>query len=222
MRRYSMFALGIILVALFAVSCKSAPPAEEPAPVPDRTAAPAVPAVPAPDAELKQAESLKETIEKYGLSFAKPEEFQKANEELAAGRDLMGKDKARAKTTLDSSIVRYNDVMNAGISQGAQARMTEMSTARRQAADLRADINATSGFRYAEQKLAETNKLYGEKKYLEAWDASGEAITAFNESYEISRGKRSDAQRAMDTSGVDQAATSDKLEEVTKEIGGAQ
>lgn len=220
MKRYSIYALGLVLVALFAVSCASTPPAPEPAPEPDKTAAPVVPAVPAPDGELKKAESLKETIDKYGLSFAKPAEYQKANEELEAGRKLIGTNNAEAKKLLDSAAARYQVVMDSGISEGAKARMTEMDTAKKQAVGMKADKAAADEFALAVRKQAETDQLYAAKKYHEAWAASEEAIAAFNNSYEIARDKRAAAETAMKNAETEKSATSAKLEEVSKEIGG--
>lgn len=220
MKRYSMYALGIVLAALFVASCASAPPAPEPEP--DKVAAPVAPAVPAPDAELKNAESLKGTIDKYDLSFAKPEEYRKANGELEEGRGLIGKDNGVAKKLLDSAAARYQVVMDAGISEGAKARITEMETTKKQALGMKADKAAAADYSLGVRKQAETDKLYADKKYLEAWEASEEAIGAYNRSFETAKSKRAAAETAIRSAETDKSSTSDKLTEVNKEIGGAQ
>jgi hypothetical protein len=214
--------LALLSLTLFAASCASTPPAPAAAPAPDKAPAPAMAAVPAPDAELKKAESLKETIEKYQLSFAKPDEFQKANDELAGGKELMGKDNAKAKGLLESASSRYEVVLEAGIAEGAKARQVEMSTAQQKAKEVKADIAAADKYRTGTMKMDQSSKLFAEKKYMEAWDASGESVAAFNESSEIAKAKRVQAEKSLTTTADAQVSTDAKLEEVTKEIGGTK
>ena len=212
-------ALSVILL-LWIGACASPPPPKEVAPPPPP--APAVVAVPAPEAELKNAESLKETIDRYNLSFAKPDEYAKANEELAAGKEAMGKDNAKAKDLLVSAGNRYTIVLEAGLEKTAESRAVEMQTAQRKADEVKAFRAASDEYSLAESKKAEAIRLYGEKKYLEAYQASEEAVAAYNKSYEVAREKRTAAEQKLDATSKVEAVTTEELQKVTKEIGGGQ
>lgn len=211
--------LGVFIL-LWIGACASPPPPKEVAPPPPP--APAVVTVPAPEAELKNAESLKETIDKYNLSFAKPEEYAKANEELAAGKDAMGKDNAKAKDLLISAGKRYTVVLEAGLEKTAETRSVEMQTAQKKADDVKAYRAAATEYSLAESKKAEAIRLYNEKKYLEAYQASEEAVAAYNKSYEVARQKRTVAEQKLETASKEEATTTEELQKVTKEISGGQ
>jgi hypothetical protein len=179
-------------------------------------------AVPAPEAELKNAESLKETIDRYNLSFAKPDEYAKANEELAAGKEAMGKDNAKAKDLLVSAGKRYTVVLEAGLEKTAETRAVEMQTAQKKADEVKAFRAAAPEYSLAERKKAEAIRLYGKKKYLEAYQASEEAIAGYNKSYEVAREKRTAAEQKLEATSKAEAVTTEELQKVTKEIGGGQ
>ncbi|GAB4368465.1 MAG: hypothetical protein Kow009_05250 [Spirochaetales bacterium] len=221
MNRKVFYGLWGTLVVLLVGACASAPPPKEEAPPPPPPA-PAVVTVPAPDAELKKAESLKETIDQYNLSFALPDEYAKANEELSAGKEAMGKDNAKAKDLLVSAAKRYEQVLEAGLQKTAETRALEMETAQKKADELKARRAAASEYALAEKKKAEAIRLYEEKKYLEAYQASEEAVAAFNRSYEIAKQKRMTAEKKLETTSKEEAATVETLQAVTKEIGGGQ
>jgi hypothetical protein len=223
MKRYSLYVLGLVLIALFAVSCSSTPPAAdivpEPEQEPDKAAAPVFPA---PEAELQKAEALKKTIDDYDLSFALPDEFRKANEELSAGKDSIGTDNAGAKTLLDSAAGRYTVVFDAAIDQGSKARLLEIQTAKTRADSLKAARAAADSYKTGEEKTDEGKRLLTEGQYVEAWTASGEAIDAFNRSYETARAKRAAAEGEMNKTVSAQTSANARLEEVSKEIGGEE
>ncbi|MBP7495028.1 MAG: hypothetical protein KA771_05995 [Spirochaetales bacterium] len=219
MKRILWYWVVVPIVALMAGACASTPPPKEEAP-PPAPPAPTVVTVPAPEEELKNAESLKETIDKYNLSFALPDEYQRANEELAAGKEAMGKDNARAKDLLVSAGKRYNAVLDAGLEKTAETRSTEMNTARKKAEAAKAPRAAVSEYTLAENKRAEAMRLYGEKKYLEAYQASEEAVAAYNRSIEIAEQKRLAAEKKLSDAAQEQEVTTSRLEEVSKEISG--
>ena len=220
MKRNLFFGSLSVILLLWIGACASPPPPKEVAPPPPP--APAVVAVPAPEAELKNAESLKETIDRYNLSFAKPDEYSKANEELAAGKEAMGKDNAKAKDLLVSAGKRYNIVLEAGLEKTAETRSVEMQTAQKKADEVKAFRAAATEYSLAESKKAEAIRLYGEKKYLEAYRASEEAVAAYNKSYEVAREKRTVAEQKLETASKEEAVTKEELQKVTKEIGGGQ
>ncbi|MFQ3621235.1 MAG: hypothetical protein SNJ78_09880 [Spirochaetales bacterium] len=221
MKNFIRLGILFILFLVWLGSCASPPPPKEEVPPPPPPA-PSVVTVPAPEAELKEAESLKQTIDTYNLSFAKPEEYAKANEELSAGKDAMGKDNARAKDLLVSAIKRYKLVLEAGIEQIAQKRDLEMQTAQRRANEVRAFRAVPDQYALAERQRAEAVRLFGEKKYLEAFQASEEAIAAYNKSYDLAREKRSLAEQKLENTAQVQAATTEQLQQVTKELTGGQ
>ncbi|MCX7787668.1 MAG: hypothetical protein N2442_08210 [Spirochaetes bacterium] len=220
MKRDLLYPLLSVVLMVLAGACASPPPPKEVAPPPPP--APAVVTVPAPDAELKNAESLKETIDRYNLSFAKPDEYAKANEELAAGKEAMGKDNAKAKDLLVSAAKRYNIVLEAGLEKTAEIRAVEMQTAQKRADEVKAFRAAATEYSLAESKRAEAIRLYGEKKYLEAYQASEEAIAAYNKSFEVARQKRTAAEQKLETISKEEATTTEELQKVTKEISGGQ
>jgi hypothetical protein len=167
---------------------------------------------------MKQAESLKETIDTYNLSFAKPDEYRKANEGLAAAKEQYGKDNAKSKQLLNGAIANYNLVIESGLAEGAAARRTEMETSKKKADELIAARSASEQYRLGQSKQAEAEKLMAEKKYQEAWTASGAAIAAYNQSYDIAKEKRARADASLRAADQDQAATNTRLQEVTKEL----
>ncbi|MDR1932181.1 MAG: hypothetical protein LBQ57_05060 [Spirochaetales bacterium] len=225
MKRYSLFALGLMLIALAMVSCASAPepvesePTPAPAPAqPDSVAAP--PSVPRPDEELKKAEDLKKTIDEYGLSFARPDEYGQANDELAGGKAAIDSDNAGAKALLDSAFTRYQGVFDAAIDAGSKNRLSEIAAAKAQADTMKAARAAADEYNLGENKTEESRRLLDEKQYLEAWTASGEALDAYTRSYETARQKRGNADGEIKkTSAVQQTADS-RIDEVSKEIEG--
>jgi len=81
---------------------------------------------------------------------------------------------------------------------------------------------AATEYSLAESKKAEAIRLYGEKKYLEAYRASEEAVAAYNKSYEVAREKRTVAEQKLETASKEEAVTTEELQKVTKEIGGGQ
>lgn len=218
MKRSLLQTLPSVTLLIWIGACASPPPPKEVAPPPPP--APAVVSVPAPEAELKNAESLKETIDRYNLSFAKPDEYAKANEELAAGKGAMGKDNAKAKDLLVSAGKRYSIVLEAGIEKTAEIQATEMQTAQKKADEVKAFRAAATEYSLAERKKAEAIRLYGEKKYLEAYQASEEAIAAYNKSYGVARQKRTVAEQKLETTSKEEATTTEELQKVTKEISG--
>jgi hypothetical protein len=220
MKRKLFYGSLSVILLLWIGACASPPPPKEVAPPPPP--APAVVAVPAPEAELKNAESLKETIDRYNLSFAKPDEYAKANEELAAGKEAMGKDNAKAKDLLVSAGKRYTVVLEAGLEKTAETRAVEMQTAQKKADEVKAFRAAATEYSLAERKKAEAIRLYGEKKYLEAYQASEEAIAGYNKSYEVAREKRTAAEQKLEATSKAEAVTTEELQKVTKEIGGGQ
>ncbi len=220
MKRILVYSLLNVILLMLIGACASPPPPKEVAPPPPPS--PAVVTVPAPEAELKNAESLKETIDRYNLSFAKPEEYAKANEELSAGKDAMGKDNAKAKDLLVSAGKRYTIVLEAGLEKTAEARAVEMQTAQKKADEVKAFRAAPDEYALAEKKKAEAIRLYGEKKYLEAYQASEEAVAAYNKSYEVAKQKRNEAEQKLENTSKVEAATTEELQKVTKEISGGQ
>ena len=95
-----------------------------------------------------------------------------------------------------------------------------MNTARKKAEAAKAPRAAVSEYTLAENKRAEAMRLYGEKKYLEAYQASEEAVAAYNRSIEIAEQKRLAAEKKLSDAAQEQEVTSSRLEEVSKEIGG--
>jgi len=81
---------------------------------------------------------------------------------------------------------------------------------------------AAPEYSLAERKKAEAIRLYGEKKYLEAYQASEEAIAGYNKSYEVAREKRTAAEQKLEATSKAEAVTTEELQKVTKEIGGGQ
>jgi hypothetical protein len=227
MKKYGLFAL--MLIALLAVSCSSTPEEvkaaepepeqkqEEPA---DSMAAPVAPALAAPEEELKKAENLKKTIDDYGLSFALPDEYRKANDEFEAGKAAMGGDNAGAKSLLDSAGARYQAVFDAAIDQGSKKRLDEIAAAKSQADTMKAARAAAEQYKLGEDKTAESRRLLGEKQYLEAWTASGAALDAYKQSYETAKAKRDNADGQLQKTAAAQENANTRLEEVDKEIGG--
>jgi hypothetical protein len=219
MKRYGLFAL--MLAAFFAVSCSSTPEeAPEPEQPMDSMAAPVVPAVPAPDGELQKAEDLKKSIDDYGLSFALPDEYQKANGELEAGKAAMGGDNAGAKSLLDSAGSRYQAVFDAAIDQGSKRRMGEIAAAKSQADTIKAARAAADQYKLGEEKTSEGQRLLEQKQYLEAWAASEVALDAYKKSYETAKAKRDNADGELKKADAAQETANTRLEEVDKEIGG--
>lgn len=225
MKKWFKTALGLGLVVAFMASCSSTPP---PTPTPPPPAAPppaasvaptdSIARVPEPEAEMKQAESLKQTIETYNLSFAKPEEFRKGNEGLSAAKEQYGKDNAKAKQLLDGVIASYNIVIESGLAEGGKARRIEMETAKKKADEIMAARSAPDQYRLGQAKQAEAEKYVVEKKYQEAWESSGVSIAAYNQSYTIAAEKRGRADASLRMTDRDQAATDTRLQEVEKEL----
>jgi hypothetical protein len=217
-----------MLVALFAVSCASTPetpeteaPVEtaEPVQQTDSVAALVVP-VPVPEEELLRAENLKKTIDEYGLSFALQDQYQEANGEFDAGKAAMGIDNGAAKNLLDSAGARYQVVFDAAIEQGSKKRLDEISAAKSQADSVKAARAAADQYKLGEDKTAEGRQLLEQKQYLEAWEASGVALSAYSQSYETARAKRDNAAGELNKTASAQENTNARLEEVDKEIGG--
>jgi hypothetical protein len=222
MKRYGIAAFAL-LIALFAVSCSSTPETTETAEPEEQTdsmAAPVAPAIPAPEEELLKAENLKKTIDDYGLSFALPDEYQKANGDLDAGKAAIGSDNAGAKNLLDSAGARYQTVFDAGIDQGAKNRLAEVAAAKSAADTVKAARAAADEYKLGEDKTEEGRRLFEEKQYLEAWTASGEALNAYNRSYETAKAKRGNADSELKKTAASQERTDLRLDEVSKEIGG--
>jgi hypothetical protein len=224
MKKYGFFILA--LAAFFAVSCSSTPEetqAPEPEQPVDSMAAPVVPsapAVPAPEGEFRKAEDLKKAIDGYGLSFALPDEYQKANGEFEAGKAAMGSDNAGAKSLLDSAGARYQAVFDAAIDQGSKKRLGEISAAKSQADTIKAARAAADDYKLGEDKTAEGRQLLGQKQYLEAWAASEAALGAYKRSYATAKVKRDNADGALKKADAAQETANTRLEEVDKEIGG--
>ncbi|MDR1179407.1 MAG: hypothetical protein LBK44_02785 [Spirochaetales bacterium] len=229
MKRYRLCVL--ILVALFAVSCSSTPETPETeAPVeavepaePDQqtdSVAALVAPVSAPEEELLRAENLRKAIDEYGLSFALPDEYQEANGEFDAGKAAMGVDNGAAKNLLDSAGSRYQVVFDAAIDQGSKKRLDEIAAAKSQADTVKAARAASDQYKLGEDKTAESRQLLEQKQYLEAWESSGVALSAYNQSFETARAKRDNAAGELNKTASAQENTNARLEEVDKEIGG--
>jgi len=213
----SLVCLLCLAAFLFVASCASAPAPTEKPPV-EKSAAPAVVEVPKPEAELKKAESLKEAIDKYGLASAKPEEYQKGNDSLKAGKDVYGKDNKKAKELLDGAAASYNTVIETALSQRSKDRSVERDTAKKKADQEKAARAASEKYGIGEAKWKEAEALFAEKKYLEAWEASGISIDAYNESYEIAKAKRTKADDSLRKTASEQTSTEQVIKEVSKEI----
>jgi len=217
----SLIYLLCLAAFLFAISCASAPaPAEKP-PV-EKSAAPAVVEVPKPEAELKKAESLKEAIDKYGLASAKPDEFQKGNDSLKAAKDVYGKDNKKAKELLDGAIANYDAVIETALSQKTNDRSLERDIAKKKADQEKAARAASEKYGIGEAKWKEAETLFAGKKYLEAWEASGASIDAYNESYELAKAKRTKADDSLKKTASAQNSAEQVIKEVSKEIEGNQ
>ncbi|MDR3200934.1 MAG: hypothetical protein LBT68_05695 [Spirochaetales bacterium] len=220
MKRYSLFIVGLIMIALLAVSCSSTPEAAAPEPEqPEQTDSVAA-IVPAPDGELQKAEELKKSIDDFGLASALPDEYQKGNEELEAGRAALGGDNRRAKSLLDSSAVRYQAVIDAAVEQKLKSRQNEITAAKAQADSVKAARAAAEQYALGSDKVSQSKNLYDAKEYLEAWTISGEAVNAYNESYRIARAKRDNADGELKKTSGAQKTADIRIEEVSKEIGG--
>jgi hypothetical protein len=178
------------------------------------------PAAALPDEELKNVEALKKTIDEYGLSGALPDEYQRGNDELSAGRAAMGSDNAGAKTLLDSAASRYQAVFDAGVEESFRNRQKEVDTAKAQADTLKASRAAAVEYAQGEAKAGEFRSFFDEKKYAEALAASGEAVAAYNKSFEAARAKRDAAGSELRKTDAAQKNTDARIEEVDKEIGG--
>ena len=227
MKRYSLMIGGLILAAFLAVSCSSTPEAAEPetkdsAAIDGMTAPP--PGAPRPDAELAKADDLKHAIDEYGLSFALPDEYQKANEEFSAGQAAMGTDNAQAKALLDSAAGRYQAVVDAAVEEGAKNRKREIQTAKDRADSVRAARAAADEYAQGEARTAEALRLLDGKQYKEAYDVSGLALAAYMQSYDTARAKRDTADDGIKRASDAQTTAERRIDEVSKEIegGGAQ
>ena len=224
MKRYSLVVLGLILAAFLAVSCSSTPEAVEPEPEDtaktDNMGMAAAPGVPEPKDELQKAEELRQAIEKYGLSFALPDEYKKANDEFAAGKAAMGTDNAGAKTLLDSSVGRYQAVVDAAIEEGTKIRKRELQAAKNEADSVRAARAAADEYAQGEALSADALRLLGEKKYEEAYYASGDAITAYGKSVTTAKDRRAIADKELRKAATAQTNAENRIEEVSKEIEG--
>jgi hypothetical protein len=219
MKRCGLVITGLILILLLSVSCSSTPDQTESPEQTDGMAGTGLFVAP-PEEELKNAENLKKAIDEYGLSAALPDEYQKGNDELSAGKAAMGSDNAGAKTLLDSAASRYQAVFDAGVEERFRTRQKEIDTAKAQADTLRASRAAAAEYAQGEARTGEFHSLFGEKKYAEALAASGEAIAAYNKSFETAKAKRDAAGSELKKTEAVQKNTDIRIEEVTKEIGG--
>jgi len=228
MKKYSLMVVGLVLAAFLAVSCGSTPEPveqqpEEPAKT-DSMSAPVVPVVPEPKDEFQKAQELKQAIEKFGLSFALPDEYNKANDEFAAGSSAMGKDNAQAKALLVSAADRYQAVIDAAVAQGTEVRKRELQAAKAEADGVRAARAASEEYAQGEARSADAFRLLGEKKYEEAYYASEDAIAAYGKSVTTARERRAIADEQLRRAASAQSSAESRLEEVSKEIerGGAR
>ena len=230
MKRFSLLFPGLLLALLLAVSCASTPEQAPAAPeAPEDTAESAtdsmtdgmrIPLVPAPDEELRNAEELKQTIDEYDLSFALPDEYEKGNEELLAGKDAMGRDNAGAKVHLDSAALSFQKVIDTALDEGTRARKNEMQAAKSHADSVRASRAAAAEYTQAESLAQESLLLLDEEKYPEAYELSGAAITAYMRSHDVALGRRNAASTELQRTDSAQQTTDAHVDELIREYEG--
>ena len=223
MKRYCLVVVGLVLAAFLVVSCASTPEVVEPEPDTTKTdgmAVPVAPVVPEPKNELQKADELRQAIEKYGLSFALPDEYKKANEEFESGKAAIGKDNAGAKTLLDGAARRYQAVVDAAIEEGTKIRKRELQAAKAEADGVRAARAAAEEYAQGETRSADALRLLDQKKYEEAYYASGEAIVAYGKSVNTARQRRAAADDQLQRAATAQSNAQNRIEEVSKEIEG--
>jgi hypothetical protein len=172
----------IVVLALVAVSC--ATPPEQPAAA-------------APEAELKEAKTLKQRADVYGLEAYAPEKYAAAAKDLQAGEDAYGKDNAAAKQSLDRSIGEFKEVIDAGGAAYLGKRREKSDASKKAADDLKSSVAVKDDYAKAKVVYDRALKEMADKDLENASKDFDEAMKLFDEVAKIAQAKKDKAEKAM-------------------------
>jgi nucleoid-associated protein YgaU len=140
------------------------------------------PVVPEPTEELALANELRGVIDEYGFAAVRPTETQRGDTAREAGEELMGQDNAQAQQLLASAIVNYKAAIGGAVDFFSDQRRAELEAAQKAADDADAASLAEAEYTNAHALHANAERLLQNGDYSGAWEESGAAIQAYNDS----------------------------------------
>ena len=143
------------------------------------------PITPIPAEELARADTLRDLIARYNLSSARPTEYQRANTAYNSGKALVDVDNARARQLLTEANNNYQIVVDSGINRLAAERRAAMEAARRKADGVNAMNLAPEAYADGQRTQNSAEMMLRSRSYDDAWTTSGEAIAAYENSYQL-------------------------------------
>lgn len=192
------FFLSLLAVVALVVSCASAPAKQ---PEPEQTTPQPTPqekpATAAPDAELKQAQDLRQKVDAYNLGTFDAEDYDAGVKALQAGQDAYGKDNDAARTSLQSAIASFKAVLSKGGAVYLDQEQQKADDSKKAADDLKASVAV-------KDKYAEASDVY--QRALKEKDAEdidnaskdfGQARDMFDAVAATAQEKKTSAEQAL-------------------------